>query len=93
MLSLGTDLPLDQVRQVAAITPVDGVLLSAVTVSLRGQLARDLENLAEHLSVPLMLGGMASTSAAGLDEKRITLLGDDYRAALQVLEQCVPAYR
>jgi DNA-binding transcriptional MerR regulator len=91
IMFLGADLPLEQIPVVVDTTDIDGVLLSAVNVTVRGQLARQLEVLAEQLSVPLMLGGSGASNVADLNQDRITVLGDDYRQALQLLENTLPA--
>jgi len=93
LLFLGADLPLDQVRVVTETTDIDGVVLSAVSVNIRGQFARDLSQLADELSCPLMLGGSAPESHMDSVNEKILFLGDDYRKALETLEQQLPAYR
>jgi len=93
LLFLGADLPLEQIRLVTQSTDIDGVVLSAVNVSIRGQIARELDQLAEALSCPLMLGGSASQTVVESVNDKIIVLGDDYRQALEKLEQQIPAYR
>ena len=93
LLFLGADLPLDQVRAVAQTATIDGVVLSAVNVNIRGQIARELDQLAEVLPCPLMLGGSAPEAIVESVNKKIIVLGNDYRQALEILEQQIPAYR
>lgn len=93
ILFLGADLPLDQIPHVVNSTEIDAVLLSAVNVTLRGQLSRQLEKLASELSVPVMLGGSGNTDIGDLNDELIVLLGDSYRKALQILEETLPAHR
>jgi DNA-binding transcriptional MerR regulator len=92
ILFLGADLPLDQIRHVVETTEIDAVLLSAVNVTLRGQISRQLEKLAADLSVPVMLGGTGAMNIADLNDELVVVLGDDYRKALQVLEQTLPVH-
>lgn len=92
ILFLGADLPLDQIRQVVEKTEIDAVLLSAVNVTLRGQISRQLEKLAGDLNVPVMLGGTGAMNIADLNDELVVVLGDDYRKALQVLEQTLPVH-
>ncbi len=93
LLFLGADLPLEQARIVAQATDIEGIVFSAVTVKVRGHLARELEELAAELSVPVMLGGSAATNIADVDFQNIILLGDEYRRALETIENTIPAYR
>ncbi|MBT8438711.1 MAG: cobalamin B12-binding domain-containing protein, partial [Gammaproteobacteria bacterium] len=93
LLFLGADLPLDQVKVVSKATDIDGVVLSAVSVNVRGQFARDLSQLADELSCPLMLGGSAPVTHTETINEKIIFLGNDYRKALETLEQQLPAYR
>ncbi len=93
ILFLGADLPLDQIPHVVNSTEIDAVLLSAVNVTLRGQLARQLEKLAGELTIPVMLGGSGNTDIGDLNDELIVLLGDSYRNALQLLEETLPAHR
>ena len=93
ILFLGADLPLDQIQHVVNTTDIDAVLLSAVNVTLRGQISRQLEKLASDLSIPLMLGGTGNTDIGDLNDELIVMLGNDYRKALQVLEETLPAHR
>ncbi|MEJ2212694.1 MAG: MerR family transcriptional regulator [Gammaproteobacteria bacterium] len=92
ILFLGADLPLDQIHHVVETTEIDAVLLSAVNVTLRGQISRQLEKLAADLSVPVMLGGTGAMNIADLNDELVVVLGDDYRKALQVLEQTLPVH-
>ena len=92
ILFLGADLPLDQIRHVVEKTEIDAVLLSAVNVTLRGQISRQLEKLAGDLNVPVMLGGTGAMNIADLNDELVVVLGDDYRKALQVLEQTLPVH-
>ena len=93
LLFLGADLPLEQIKVVTQTTDIDGVVLSAVNVNIRGQLARDLGLLADEITCPLMLGGSAPDAFIDSINHKITLLGNDYREALETLEQQLPAYR
>ena len=93
LLFLGADLPLEQAALVASATNVNGIILSAVTVSLRGQLARELDEFASSLNLPVMLGGSASNSSSLSSNDNLIILGNDYREALDTLEKTVPAYR
>ena len=52
-----------------------------------------LPQLADELSCPLMLGGSAPQTHVDSVNQKIIFLGDDYRKALQTLEQQLPAYR
>ena len=92
ILFLGADLPLDQIHHVVEKTEIDAVLLSAVNVTLRGQISRQLEKLAGDLNVPVMLGGTGAMNIADLNDELVVVLGDDYRKALQVLEQTLPVH-
>jgi MerR family transcriptional regulator, light-induced transcriptional regulator len=92
ILFLGADLPLDQIHHVVETTEIDAVLLSAVNVTLRGQISRQLEKLAADLNVPVMLGGTGAMNIADLNDELVVVLGDDYRKALQVLEQTLPVH-
>ena len=93
LLFLGADLPLEQIKVVTQTTNIDGVVLSAVNVKIRGQFARELGQLAEELPCPLMLGGSAPEENMESTEQKIVFLGNDYRKALETLEQQLPAYR
>jgi DNA-binding transcriptional MerR regulator len=93
LLFLGADLPLDQIKAVTESTDIDGVVLSAVSVNVRGQFARDLSQLADELSCPLMLGGSIPETHLDSVSQKIIFLGNDYRKALETLEKQLPAYR
>lgn len=93
VLFLGADLPLEQVKIVSRSTHIDGVVLSAVTVNIRGNLGRELNLLARELSVPVMVGGSAIHKKTESENQSIIMLGDDYRSALEILESTLPVYQ
>jgi len=93
ILYLGADLPLEQVRQVEKRVDVDGVMLSGSTHGYTTELHQQLEQLADEVAVPLMLGGSISDQVdSSFESSRLILLSSDYATALGRLENIIPAY-
>ena len=87
VLLLGTNLPLDQVLPVVNKVQAAGVVLSLVTRPPDATLARQLDELADEVNVPIMLGGVAD---GDITTTSVHLLGGDFSLALQRLFDIVP---
>ena len=93
ILYLGPDLPLEQVKEVAAAVDVSAVLLSGTAAELSSELRQSLSRLADALDVPLLLGGSASDRQQdNPNSVDLLLLGSDYKEALERLESHMPAF-
>jgi DNA-binding transcriptional MerR regulator len=93
ILYLGADLPLEQVRQVVAAAPVDGILLSGTRLEATAQLLDGIAGLAAELSQPVMLGGEASERfASRWRATGAAVLGSSFGPALERLEGLLPAF-
>lgn len=94
VLYLGTNLPVEQVRQVALRTPLDAVLLSATNKNnWSDEFARELATLADELHMPVMMGGEVSDLYGSLLEGMgVSPLGQAHVAALEKMKRILPPF-
>ena len=89
LLLLGADLPLDQINPVVNKVQAAGVILSMVNSSPDIKFVKQLDELAETLDIPIMLGGINDVDVA-FDS--VHLLGSDFSKAINELVDLIPLY-
>jgi DNA-binding transcriptional MerR regulator/methylmalonyl-CoA mutase cobalamin-binding subunit len=90
-ISLGADLPLQDLAEAAETTQCDAVVLSGMIEPSSSMIKRQLPALVARLQVPIFIGGRASAKA--LDEIQrlgIFALGADVESGLQRLQDQLP---
>lgn len=84
LISLGPNMPLDELAQVAKKTRADAVVLSGAINPERKNFATELANLTAHCKAPVFIGGHASVQACDVITKAGAIaLGNDLELGLQ----------
>lgn len=84
LISLGSNMPFQELAQVAKKTHADAVVLSGSINPERKTFAAELENLTAHCEVPVFIGGQASVQACDVITKAGAIaLGNDLELGLQ----------
>ncbi|MDP6166358.1 MAG: MerR family transcriptional regulator [Gammaproteobacteria bacterium] len=86
VITMGADLPLDQVPDIVDTTSASAVILASSSLHIDANLADQLSDLAKKVSVPIMLGG---TTSKGVSIDRVVSLGDNLTEALQQVDECL----
>ena len=86
LLTLGADMPMQELAQVVARTKSDAIVLSGAVQPAEKVLERDLPQLVEAVSVPVFIGGQASVLAAdAIGKAGAEALGQDMELGLRRL--------
>ena len=89
LLLLGADLPLDQITPVVNKVQAAGVVLSMVNSRPDAKFVKQLDELAQTLDIPIMLGGINDVDVAF---ESVHLLGSDFSKAINELVDLIPLY-
>ncbi len=84
LISLGANMPLNELATVAKVTRADAVVLSGALNPEKKSFASELANLTANCKVPVFIGGQASVQACDVINKAGAIaLGNDLELGLQ----------
>jgi len=88
LLTLGADMPMQELARVAARTKSDAIVLSGAVQPGKSVLNRDLPQLVQAVSIPVFVGGRASVFAAeSIGKSGAEVLGQDMELGLRRLKE------